>query len=141
MAAMAKLADRPVYALTESFKFLRILWVRLNSFSDIANLLVSPLNQYDLPIAVPVLRFPDHTVKQEQDERKATKIPSTPYRPFVDSATPDALQMTAEQIQNNPLIDYTTPDLVTLIISDVGILTPSVSWDNHTEESSANALR
>ena len=87
----------------------------------------SPLNQYDLPIAVPVLQFSQHIAPDPQDQHKATKIPETPIRPLVDSPLPAALEMTVEQIQNNPLLDYTTPDLVTLVISDIGILTPSVN--------------
>lgn len=34
--------------------------------------------------------------------------------------------MTADQIEDNPLSDFTTPDLITLVVSDIGILTPSV---------------
>jgi translation initiation factor eIF-2B subunit alpha len=43
----------------------------------------------------------------------------------MDSPAPQPIDMTPEQVQNNPLIDYTTPDLISLVISDVGILTPS----------------
>ena len=93
---------------------------------------LSPLNQNDVPRAFPVLQFSDN----EDDAltaRDKIKIPPTPARPLVDSPTPEALQMTTAQIQNNPLIDYTTPDLVTLVISDVGILTPSVSRLSHSD--------
>lgn len=86
----------------------------------------SPFNQYDVPRAFPVLQFSE----DESDDlgtRDTVKIPPTPGRPLVNSPTPEALQMSIAQLQNNPLIDYTTPDLVTLVISDVGILTPSVS--------------
>ena len=33
--------------------------------------------------------------------------------------------MTPEMEALNPLIDYTLPELVTFIVSDIGILTPS----------------
>ncbi len=33
--------------------------------------------------------------------------------------------MTPEQLANNPEVDYTRPDLISLVFSDVGILTPS----------------
>lgn len=88
---------------------------------------VSPLNQYDVPRAFPVLQFSDNEEDQDLNTRDAIKVPATPARPLVNSPTPEALQMSIAQIQNNPLIDYTTPDLVSLVISDVGILTPSVS--------------
>ena len=35
------------------------------------------------------------------------------------------LTMTLDQLANNPEVDYTRPDLITLVFSDVGILTPS----------------
>ncbi|KAK9900638.1 nagb/rpia/CoA transferase-like protein [Cystobasidium minutum MCA 4210] len=108
MALAAKHADKPVYALAESFKFVRLF----------------PLNQNDVPRAFPVLQFTDDE-DEDLSARDKVKIPPTPVRPLVDSPTPEALQMSTAQIQNNPLIDYTTPDLVTLVISDVGILTPS----------------
>lgn len=109
MALAAKHADKPVYALAESFKFVRIF----------------PLNQYDVPRAIPVLQFSENEEEEEMSKRDTVKVPPTPGRPLVKSPTPEALQMSIAQIQNNPLIDYTTPDLVTLVISDVGILTPS----------------
>merc|ERR1711939_190296 len=115
MAQIAKIADKPVYAFAESFKFLRIF----------------PLNQYDLPIASPVQRFlHEQNVTGSSDNvseetMSSMHVPKTPAQPLVDSPAPQALEMTQEQIQNNPLIDYTTPDLVTLVISDLGILTPS----------------
>jgi len=32
--------------------------------------------------------------------------------------------MSQEQIRKNPDVDYTRPDLITLVFSDVGVLTP-----------------
>ncbi|SCV68921.1 BQ2448_1941 [Microbotryum intermedium] len=55
----------------------------------------------------------------------STPTPPTPSRPMIDSAMPQALEMTDEMTRNNPTLDYTTPDLITLIISDLGCLTPS----------------
>jgi translation initiation factor eIF-2B subunit alpha len=71
-----------------------------------------------------VLQFDEENLLKSQS---MPKIPETPSRPLLDSEVPTPLEMTAEQVQNNPLLDYTTPDLVTLVICDVGILTPSVS--------------
>lgn len=85
--------------------------------------LYSPLNQYDLPVAHPVLQFDEESLLRSQT---MPKIPETPSRPLLASDVPTPLEMKPEQIQNNPLLDYTTPDLVTLVICDVGILTPSV---------------
>lgn len=33
--------------------------------------------------------------------------------------------MTREMEEKNPAVDYTSPDLVTFLFSDVGVLTPS----------------
>jgi translation initiation factor eIF-2B subunit alpha len=33
--------------------------------------------------------------------------------------------MTLEQLSDNPEVDYTRPELISNIVSDVGILTPS----------------
>jgi translation initiation factor eIF-2B subunit alpha len=32
--------------------------------------------------------------------------------------------MTKEQLAQNPEVDYTRPELISLVVSDVGILTP-----------------
>lgn len=119
-----------------SFKFLRILWAFRVSPCECITCIAwrldgtlparSPLSQSDVPRAVPVLQFSDDETS-DLTMRDGIKVPATPSRPLIDSPIPQALQMSAEQIQNNPLIDYTTPDLVSLVISDVGILTPSVS--------------
>ena len=42
-----------------------------------------------------------------------------------DSPHPVALEMTLEQIEANPLLDYSTPDLIRAIVSDVGVLSMS----------------
>lgn len=46
---------------------------------------------------------------------------------MIDSPLPKALEMTDEMTGGNPTLDYTTPDLVSLIVSDLGVMTPSVS--------------
>ncbi|KAF9653076.1 nagb/rpia/CoA transferase-like protein [Thelephora ganbajun] len=114
IAIIAKHANKPFYALAESFKFRRLF----------------PLSQYDLPTHGPgVLPFPRH-------------IPEAPPAPlingqplvdeFKDAMFPVSIStgswtqksMSAEQVALNPEVDYTKPDLISLVISDVGILTP-----------------
>jgi len=114
IAIIAKHANKPFYALAESFKFRRLF----------------PLSQYDLPTHGPgILPFPCH-------------VPETPLTPPIDGgSTCDEPQhaslsvstgtglwtqkrMSAEQVALNPEVDYTKPDLISLVISDVGILTP-----------------
>jgi translation initiation factor eIF-2B subunit alpha len=46
---------------------------------------------------------------------------------MIESKMPVALEMTDHMIQRNPTLDYTTPDLIKLIVTDLGAMTPSVS--------------
>ncbi|KAJ1025997.1 hypothetical protein NDA18_003657 [Ustilago nuda] len=104
MAIIAKACNKPFFALAESFKFLRMF----------------PLNQYDLPpnkgrnlLAFPDLHSQQATVMEAQVE------------PTPKLASSEEKVMSRQQELLNPAIDYTTPDLVTFLFSDVGVLTPS----------------
>jgi len=96
IALIAKAANVPFYALAESYKFHRMF----------------PLSQYDLPTHnEKILAFP---------------VPSI-AKSSIHTNTPSAgniRNLTDEQLQCNPGVDYTKPDLITLVFSDVGILTP-----------------
>jgi len=120
VAIIAKAANKPLYALAESYKFLR-------SF---------PLSQYDLsthnssilriPIQKPSHPSPPTTISSQgsPDSRVASTLEQS-----VTHAPPSSyfipLTMTPKQLANNPEVDYTRPDLIALVFSDVGILTPS----------------
>ncbi|BGP54098.1 translation initiation factor eIF-2B subunit alpha [Rhodotorula sphaerocarpa] len=108
MAIAAKAMGKPFYALAESFKFTRLF----------------PLGQYDIPSSLPAapLSFPEEDATASS---KSTAVPPTPVRPMTDSKMPVPLEMTDEGIRGNPILDYTTPDHISLIVSDVGVLTPS----------------
>lgn len=79
MAVCAKEMHKPVYVLTESFKFARLF----------------PLNQRDLPLE---FKYP-------------------------------ASYLDADLQLQHPLVDYTPPVYVTLLFTDLGILTPSAVSD------------
>ncbi|EPQ58147.1 nagb/rpia/CoA transferase-like protein [Gloeophyllum trabeum ATCC 11539] len=97
IAIIAKAAKKPFYALAESYKFHRLF----------------PLSQYDLPTHNDdILSFPRHA------QRLSPVLTARP------SVAPSPLAMTPEQILRNPRVDYTMPDLISLVFSDVGILTP-----------------
>jgi translation initiation factor eIF-2B subunit alpha len=114
MAIIAKAANKPFYALAESYKFHRLF----------------PLSQYDLPTHNPsILSFPrtgspsalnglppSSSVSQQHE---GTTVPTESR-----SALLLPLSMTPEQISRNPDVDYTRPELISLVISDVGHLTP-----------------
>ncbi|KAI3475958.1 hypothetical protein L1887_62516 [Cichorium endivia] len=110
MAIIAKACNKPFFALAESFKFLRMF----------------PLNQYDLPTNNTnrnLLAFPDLDAQPSDTAttREAEQDHATPKL----GSTQQTLQMSRAQELLNPAIDYTTPDLVTFLFSDVGVLTPS----------------
>ncbi|SPO26323.1 related to GCN3 - translation initiation factor eIF2B, 34 KD, alpha subunit [Ustilago trichophora] len=117
MAIIAKACNKPFFALAESFKFLRMF----------------PLNQYDLPTnggkaGGGVLAFPDLAATggasgkdakvEEMDVHNTPKLNN-------DQTESKQRLMSKDQELINPAIDYTTPDLVTFLFSDVGVLTPS----------------
>lgn len=102
IAIIAKAANKPFYAVAESYKFHRLF----------------PLNAYDLPTHnAGILAFPRPADRADAATSNDTanglidklrEIGSTP------------LSMTAEQISRNPDVDYTRPDLISLVFSDVG---------------------
>ncbi|GAA5971538.1 hypothetical protein JCM11641_000633 [Rhodosporidiobolus odoratus] len=112
MAIAAKALNKPLYALAESFKFTRLF----------------PLSQTDLPSSLPSapLTFPPAS---DSAFPKAPAIPATPVRPMIDSAMPRALEMSDEATRHNPILDYTSPENISLIVSDLGVLTPSAVSD------------
>lgn len=92
-----------------SYKFLRLF----------------PLSQYDVPTTHPTLQFPQTT---QQPDHNTLKIPSEkpnfPRSTMVKGSSITSKLTVEEVAKNNPTLDYTTPDLITLVISDSGILTP-----------------
>ncbi|VDB82932.1 unnamed protein product [Peniophora sp. CBMAI 1063] len=123
MAVIAKAENKPFYALAESYKFHRLF----------------PLSQYDLPthsaeilsFAQPVLDA-GSTASRPLAESASHGGPVTPsIKPAPatvgsKAAAAGTVQrtMSLEQIAKNPGVDYTRPDLISLVFSDVGVLTP-----------------
>ncbi|PPQ76841.1 hypothetical protein CVT24_010684 [Panaeolus cyanescens] len=135
IAIIARAANKPFYALAESYKFHRLF----------------PLSQYDLPshntkflsFSRPSLPEGPASIKSSNDESIIPSDTST-LSPKPDLDPP---RITQEQIsQSNPDVDYTRfvlysstatysiilifrtksprPDLISLVFSDVGSLTP-----------------
>lgn len=107
IAIIAKAANKPFYALAESYKFHRLF----------------PLSQYDLPShSTKILSFMQ-TVKAE--DLVITPSADDSQKNFITSATDSPVRFTQEHIcENSPDVDYTRPDLISLVFSDVGSLTP-----------------
>ncbi|CDS04738.1 hypothetical protein LRAMOSA07268 [Lichtheimia ramosa] len=88
IALVANALSKPVYAVAESYKFVRVY----------------PLNQYDLPSALPEI------------------VSFTSRRKSFSSTQADS----TDQLEgSNPLVDYTPPQYFTLLLTDLGVLTPS----------------
>ncbi|KAI9509356.1 nagb/rpia/CoA transferase-like protein [Russula earlei] len=120
MAIIAKAENKPFYALAESYKFHRLF----------------PLSQYDLPthhsgilsFVHPTNRPATEQIKPSQHDvnvqnRPLASLAQTPISGQPSTASPQRT-MTSEQMGKNPDVDYTTPDLISLVFSDVGVLTP-----------------
>ncbi|EAU88565.2 translation initiation factor eif-2b alpha subunit [Coprinopsis cinerea okayama7 len=112
IAIIARAANKPFYALAESYKFHRLF----------------PLSQYDLPSHnSKILSFPRPVRSgRSASVSRPTKEPTDgASSPPTTPPDPAAGTITQEQIsQNNPTVDYTRPDLISLVFSDVGSLTP-----------------
>ncbi|KAI6167047.1 hypothetical protein EDD17DRAFT_1774021 [Pisolithus thermaeus] len=112
IAIIAKAANVPFYALAESYKFHRLF----------------PLSQYDLPTHKPnILSFPltaAPTPCPKGSVSHKNQPVSTAERNTSILTHSQTRYMTQEQIARNPDVDYTRPDLITLVFSDVGSLTP-----------------
>ncbi|KAJ7172506.1 hypothetical protein C8R46DRAFT_151622 [Mycena filopes] len=106
IAIIAKAANKPFYALAESYKFHRLF----------------PLSQYDLPSHNPrILSFPTPIeLAHAAEHRTSAASPSS------RSAPGTLYSITQDEIaKNNPDVDYTRPDLISLVFSELGSLTPS----------------
>ncbi|KAI8373861.1 hypothetical protein BD560DRAFT_327573 [Blakeslea trispora] len=89
IALVANALNKPVYAVAESYKFVRVY----------------PLNQYDIPSETPeIVTF--------TSRRKSFSTTS-------NAETMDELA------SSNPSVDYTPPQHITLLLTDLGVLTPS----------------
>lgn len=103
MALCAKAHNKPFYVVAESFKFVRLY----------------PLNQQDVP-----------------DKFKVRKDGMCVCARALVSTTPSVLQYKADTLktvtnlsEEHPIIDYTPPSLITLLFTDLGVLTPSAVSD------------
>ncbi|KAF4603619.1 translation initiation factor eIF-2B subunit alpha [Pleurotus pulmonarius] len=114
IAIIAKAANKPFYAVAESYKFHRLF----------------PLSQYDLPSHKPdILSFTNPLFNSKpltaDAEHEDGITPSDISNADIHKARSVPLSISQEDIyRNNPDVDYTRPDLISLVFSDVGSLTP-----------------
>ncbi|CAO1622856.1 unnamed protein product [Parajaminaea phylloscopi] len=117
LGLISKSLGKPFYAAAESYKFLRLF----------------PLSQDDLPITKPILPLPPSTGLAVGPTASAANS-TTSGAPGAKAGAESGVQgedgeparriMDRHHEELNPEVDYTPPELVTAIISDVGVLTP-----------------
>lgn len=101
MAMCSKAHNKPFYVVAESFKFVRLY----------------PLNQQDVPDKFKVRRT---------GTRARTFLYSTSS---LHQYKADTLKTVKNLSEEHPMIDYTPPSLITLLFTDLGVLTPSAVSD------------
>lgn len=111
MAVMAKHMRKPFYAACESVKFVREF----------------PLNQHDLPHA-PQL----HSLRDDRDPDEPISSISGAADAGAPGADPSNMssldsnaQLKQHLLKHHPLVDYTPPQFITLLFTDLGVITPS----------------
>ena len=100
LAIVAKACKIPLYVATETFKFARLY----------------PLSQDDLP--------------QRYLEFSVLNVDSTSPDPGgIEERAPKEAGDLNEKSLRSPVCDYTPPEYITLMFTDVGVLTPSAVSD------------
>lgn len=103
MAMCSKAHNKPFYVVAESFKFVRLY----------------PLNQQDVP---------DKFKVRQNVCVCVCLLPSFTPNPLLQYKA-DTLKSVKNLSEEHPMIDYTPPSLITLIFTDLGVLTPSAVSD------------
>lgn len=104
MAMCSKAHNKPFYVVAESFKFVRLY----------------PLNQQDVPDKFKVRR---------NRMRRPTFIAFLHTPSCLLQYKADTLKTVKNLSEEHPMIDYTPPSLITLLFTDLGVLTPSAVSD------------
>jgi translation initiation factor eIF-2B subunit alpha len=88
-------ANKPVYVLAETYKFVRLF----------------PLHQYDLP----------SSTSSSFELVESSLVPCD----ILSSNMTSRLDPKLIASSLNPMVDYTPPSYITLLFTDLGVLTPS----------------
>lgn len=96
---LAKAMGKPFYVVAESHKFVRLY----------------PLGQYDLPIEQRVIEFKTKEEADEAQQQQQQQPQSTAVEPTAKVNTGDSCES----------VDFTPPHLISALITDSGVLTPS----------------
>ena len=99
--------NKPVYVMCESFKFVRMY----------------PLNQQDLRDEFKV------SFRKLSSRKYVNFIYFYVFTQFYFQYHASTLKKVQDLSEAHPLVDYTNPSLITLLFTDLGILTPSAVSD------------
>lgn len=124
IAVMARAAEKPVYAVAESYKFVREF----------------PLHQYDLPTTASSVVTLQHGSRLRNNCENVSAAPLESAS-SLDQTTPSQshqvmMHLFAEEPRAHsagedlmeplhPTVDYTPPSYINLLFTDLGVLTPS----------------
>ncbi|ORY85642.1 translation initiation factor eIF-2B subunit alpha [Protomyces lactucae-debilis] len=130
VAALAKREGKPFYCVAESHKFVRIY----------------PLSQFDLNKSDPVLEFSDPPSRSQAGSALGSALGTPALRSSEDafakappgngffeegikvtSSSADVRNehvMSLDDICNNPSLDLTPPEMITALVTDLGVLNP-----------------
>ncbi|KAF2273050.1 nagb/rpia/CoA transferase-like protein [Westerdykella ornata] len=104
MGLLAKSKEKPFYVVTESHKFVRLF----------------PLGQFDLPIKQNVLEF-----KAGDDAQETTEAGRTTEDRGATDINPNPTSWKCSGLNPHDAVDYTPPRLISGIITESGVMTPS----------------
>ena len=123
IALAAKYHQKQFYALAESYKFLRYYPLRQTDLPAPKINGQNPSEPLSFPSFITPLRHPG------TNEASTLSREGSPTPPAVSNPVPGSrkvYEMTAEMEAINPLVDVTSPDLIDLIFTDLGMpLTPT----------------
>jgi translation initiation factor eIF-2B subunit alpha len=138
MALVAKAFTKPVYVASESYKFARLYplsqvgikrhTLPINSIPSplYRRVSVAPFSLCPPPVA-PLKPHPPCILSSQSDlpETRAEQRPLAPWDPSLLPSGPAAALISLE----NPACDYTPASALTLLFTDLGILTPAAVSD------------
>lgn len=104
IALVAKANRIPFYALSECHKFVRMF----------------PLRQSSLPVSAKSTILASRHAPARPDPASSPVVVGR----HVSSTVAHTSTMTDEQLEANPTLDYTPPELISALITDIGILDP-----------------
>lgn len=123
IALAAKYHQKRFYALAESYKFLRYYPLRQTDLPAPKVGGQNPAEPLSFPSIITPLRQPG-AATASTPTRDAPPTPPTKSNPVPGSKK--VYEMTPEMETLNPLVDVTSPDLIDLIFTDLGMpLTPT----------------